>query len=344
MTIRIKPVKCPGCGAPIVNQSGRPQIYCSYCGQQLIIDDGVKRSEHTYRKIDEARIREAEARIKVAEAKERQEAIRAKQEAERARRKAAEARRVFFSQILFRIFPIFLPLISIAILLFSCRAMYGVLKKSNEEWALERAEEDAIQESKENNISSQILPICKNNGATIEHLSVGSVSVQLTILASNGSKESIDTLQNEIVNSLVLEEGLKAHIDFNYPQYNTLRWIEIDKFGQVKVIIDKTNSISEEECKKILKDYEEAITPILADYKAELLSNKYEGDVLHLHIKSSTSKKNKIDNLTNDIVDMNQSHKSLAIEIRYENKSGDTLREVEIDSDNTINIKEDHTN
>ncbi len=81
----------------------------------------------------------------------------------------------------------------------------------------------------------------------------------------------------------------------------------------------------------------------MADYKAGLLSNEYEGDVLHLHIKTSTSKKAKIDNLTNDIVDMNQSHKSLAMEIRLENKSGDTLREVEIDSDNTISIKVDHT-
>ena len=48
---------CPNCGAPV----GKDAKFCSQCGSPIVIDDGVKRSEHTYRKVDEARIREAEA-------------------------------------------------------------------------------------------------------------------------------------------------------------------------------------------------------------------------------------------------------------------------------------------
>lgn len=346
MSIKIKPVKCPVCGAPITNQSGAPQIFCSYCGQRLVIDDGVKRSEHTYRKIDEARIREAEARIKVAEAKERQEALRAKQEEIRAKQEAARARREAAGavwDVLSLVVPRLLPLLFVPILFFSCRAMYRALEKSNEEWKLERAKEEAEEEEREQKIAAQILPICKNNGATIEHIYASTDSVSFTILASNGSRESIDTLQDEIVNSLVLDEGMNASISIDYPEYHTLRWFEIDEYGQVKIRDDSTNSISEEECKKLLEEYEESLKPILADYKAELLSDKYEGDVLKLEIKSSTSKKKKIDNLIKDIMNMNRSLKSLQMEIWFRKESGDTLCMVDIDLDNSINITNDHT-
>ena len=55
--MKVVPLYCTNCGAPI----GKDAKFCSQCGSPIVIDDGVKRSEHTVRHIDEARIRENEA-------------------------------------------------------------------------------------------------------------------------------------------------------------------------------------------------------------------------------------------------------------------------------------------
>lgn len=52
-------LKCPECKADLNIEEGRKTCYCQYCGAKILIDDNS--STHTYRKIDEARIKEAEA-------------------------------------------------------------------------------------------------------------------------------------------------------------------------------------------------------------------------------------------------------------------------------------------
>lgn len=57
----IKPHKltCPNCEANLSVDAELKQCFCQYCGTKIIIDDGS--TTHTYRKVDEARIKEAEA-------------------------------------------------------------------------------------------------------------------------------------------------------------------------------------------------------------------------------------------------------------------------------------------
>ena len=61
--MKVVPLYCPNCGAPV----GKDAKFCSLCGSPIVIDDGTQRSahsehsEHIYRNVDEARIREAEA-------------------------------------------------------------------------------------------------------------------------------------------------------------------------------------------------------------------------------------------------------------------------------------------
>lgn len=57
MAIRFVSVKCPECGAALDIEEGRKQIFCSYCGTKVMIEN---ENEHIYRNIDEARIRQAE--------------------------------------------------------------------------------------------------------------------------------------------------------------------------------------------------------------------------------------------------------------------------------------------
>ncbi len=46
---------CPKCGGNMSVKDDMKQAFCMYCGYKIIIDN-----EYTYRKVDEARIKEAE--------------------------------------------------------------------------------------------------------------------------------------------------------------------------------------------------------------------------------------------------------------------------------------------
>lgn len=72
--VKIISLKCPECGADISIEEGHKQCFCQYCGAKILIDDGS--TIHTYRKVDEARIKEAEVdkliRLKELEIKQKE--------------------------------------------------------------------------------------------------------------------------------------------------------------------------------------------------------------------------------------------------------------------------------
>lgn len=55
---KMRSVKCPSCNANTSCDPGLAFCFCSYCGAQIALDD--RSTRHTYRQIDDARIREAE--------------------------------------------------------------------------------------------------------------------------------------------------------------------------------------------------------------------------------------------------------------------------------------------
>lgn len=57
MAIKFVSIKCPECGAPLDVEEGRQQIFCSYCGSKIMIQND---NEYIYRHIDEAQIKQAE--------------------------------------------------------------------------------------------------------------------------------------------------------------------------------------------------------------------------------------------------------------------------------------------
>lgn len=70
---KIISIKCPECGGVLEVHEGSPFYFCNYCGAKVFVDDGNK--TETYRKVDEARIKEAETaqtvRLKEIELEER---------------------------------------------------------------------------------------------------------------------------------------------------------------------------------------------------------------------------------------------------------------------------------
>ena len=57
-------LRCKNCGAELQADPGRKEIYCSYCGTKLIVDNDF---QITSRIVDEARLKEAEVRLKELE-------------------------------------------------------------------------------------------------------------------------------------------------------------------------------------------------------------------------------------------------------------------------------------
>lgn len=58
MAVKFTAVRCPACGANLSIEEGRTQMFCSYCGSNIIM---TNENEHIYRHIDEAQIKRAEA-------------------------------------------------------------------------------------------------------------------------------------------------------------------------------------------------------------------------------------------------------------------------------------------
>lgn len=63
-------LKCPECDANLSIEEERTQCFCQYCGTKILLDDGGK--TYTYRKIDEARLKEAEVRLRELEIEEKE--------------------------------------------------------------------------------------------------------------------------------------------------------------------------------------------------------------------------------------------------------------------------------
>lgn len=50
-------LKCPECSSNLQIEEGRDKCFCQYCGAEISLNDYY--SSHIYRKVDEARIKEA---------------------------------------------------------------------------------------------------------------------------------------------------------------------------------------------------------------------------------------------------------------------------------------------
>ena len=57
MAVKIYSVKCPECNASLPIEEGRTQMFCSYCGSKIIVNN---ENEYIYRHIDEAELTQAE--------------------------------------------------------------------------------------------------------------------------------------------------------------------------------------------------------------------------------------------------------------------------------------------
>lgn len=61
--MKIFKLKCTSCGATL--ETEERIMYCAYCGEKLLLDDGTENINFTYRKFDEAHIRDSERKERI---------------------------------------------------------------------------------------------------------------------------------------------------------------------------------------------------------------------------------------------------------------------------------------
>ena len=114
--IQMISLKCPECRADLSVEDDRKECVCQYCGAKILIDDGA--TAHTYRKIDEARIKEAEVRFRELEMQEKwREMEEKRREMENElERKAVESRKKIRMALAFiGVFMILVSLVSFSV-------------------------------------------------------------------------------------------------------------------------------------------------------------------------------------------------------------------------------------
>ena len=89
MAIKMVYLTCPKCGANLKAESNRESFFCEFCGQKVYMSDS-NHQKYTYRKIDDARIREAEANehVRIKELEIELEKLKAKEREDNAGWKA----------------------------------------------------------------------------------------------------------------------------------------------------------------------------------------------------------------------------------------------------------------
>lgn len=65
MAIKFVSIKCPECGSILDIEEGRKQIYCSYCGAHIMVQND---NEYIFRQVDEAAVKRAEATMRRTDA------------------------------------------------------------------------------------------------------------------------------------------------------------------------------------------------------------------------------------------------------------------------------------
>ena len=68
--MKLVSLRCPNCDANVNTEiKNQSTFFCPYCGSRIYVDDGVKRVEvsinQTYRKVEEARIRESDTKREI---------------------------------------------------------------------------------------------------------------------------------------------------------------------------------------------------------------------------------------------------------------------------------------
>ena len=311
--MKILPIECPNCHASLKIDAGRKTpngvYYCQFCGSAINIDDGVKRTEHTYRKVDEARILEAEnERIKLNNQRE-QERMQYHFEREERKRK-----------IIRKLIPF--ALIAILILFFSAKS--------------------AITDNRNERIKEKVISIANENGMSVDRISFDSDRVTVYIETGTFEREKVDAIEKELIDFFKKYKLERLYIYFDN-EYKTVRNTSVDEYGNIDKSIDNTNDSSDSDREGYITSYTEAVTELYEGYPVELDKVDYEDNRVVLWTKTSTTYDETLNKIEQDIIKLNDTLSRQKLRVVYTMDRG-WVRETLISENGEITIRQDKSN
>lgn len=336
--MKVKLLKCPACNANLQISDGRNMCFCEYCGQQIFIDDEIKRTEHTrninytYTKVDEARKLEATARLRELELAERQEEtkrrkldIETSREKRRSRKKSLA--RFFIPLFLIGLFVLFI---------------YYV----NADYEKDRQQEESIRSS----VASSIADVCTRNQASIESLSVhvthSKTYITLHIETNDPIRSSLDKLQADIVSSVEMPSSSSLEVYFSTKDTSSIRSVSINEFGHVQVYHDYTNTISDEEAAVIIAQYQEPLKTVCSPLGAKVDRVSYSANTLNISVIYDRHDSTSVETLEDAVISVTDMYAlpRVPLDIRILDTDRDYIREIKVNLNNEKKYYSDYTN
>lgn len=280
--MELKKIQCPNCKANLSVDSSRNILFCEYCGQKILENDDIIRSEHTeninytYREIDEARIKEAEVELKKLEHAENIRHTRKVNIQKNGQRNRGCCIIILIPLLILIIFMIFKGITERAISTSIISYYSEQMPKINE--------------------------ICEKHNASVSDTYFRNSYPSIDISVITSERDEIDSLQKELIAAIDLLDDHSLSLDFERDRYDTLRKVEIKKNGTVAIYYDKTNTLSDEQTNSIIKEYSAALKNICKTNNAAIKEAKIEEDILYLLFLVDYKNKYNIDKLQKDIV------------------------------------------
>ena len=301
-------VKCPQCGADLQIEEDQKICFCEYCGCRILIDDVDERSEQAEnhnsadRHIDEKRVREAE--LQNERERRREEERRAKEllkEQKRSRRR--KRRRIIF-------------LVILALIAYAVISVRISTEKKNR-----------LISSLTSSLSSKLA----GTDAAVNDIYLSGKTFYVDVDAATTQKDRIDELQKEVVSVMDNFAGYGMRLDF-LKDYSTVRSVDVNENGIVKVWTDKTDTLSEEDIKSICSAYESYVQAGLDGTDFTLFEINYEGDRVYAHIETDTYYRVPVKKTVDAIAAVTEIQQEIPLILRYSYKQKTRLADFTISS------------
>ena len=301
-------VKCPQCGADLQIEEDQRICFCEYCGCRILIDDVDERSEQAEnhnsadRHIDETRAREAE--LQNERERRREEECRAKElvkEQKRSRRR--KRRRIILLVILALIVYVVIS------------AQINTMKRNR------------LIASLTTSLNSKLA----GTDAAVNDVYLSGKTFYVDLDAATTQKDRIDELQKDVVSVMDSFAGYGMRLDF-LKDYSTVRSVDINENGIVKVWTDKTDTLSEEDIKSICSAYEAYVQAGLDGTDFTLFEINYEGDQVYTHIETDTYYRVPVKKTVDAIAAVTEIQQEIPLILRYSYKQKTRLADFTISS------------
>ena len=301
-------VKCPQCGADLQIEEDQRICFCEYCGCRILIDDVDERSEHAEnnnsadRYIDETHVGEAE--LQNERERHREEERRAKELVKEQKRSRRRKRREI-------ILLVFLALIAYAVI----SVRISTMKKNR------------LISSLTSSLSSKLA----GTDAAVNDVYLSGKTFYVDLDAATTQKDRIDELQKDVVSVMDNFAGYRMRLDF-LKDYSTVRSVDINENGIVKVWTDKTDTLSEADIKSICSAYEAYVQAGLDGTDFTLFEINYEGDQVYTHIETDTYYRVPVKKTVDEIAAVTEIQQEIPLILRYSYKQKTRLADFTISS------------